>query len=145
MRVTPLSLALLLGLTRPPAALAQDTAIVIHPESASVSLERLDLPRLVAAEVILFYNAARTTRLVGRTVLPRGNEWRGDVAVRTGPVMLGGRVQGTLVVINGDVALDPGAEITGGLLVVGGTVSGAQDATIGGELRQYREPLPYRL
>lgn len=144
MRV-PFSFLLGAALASPGLATAQDTAIVIHPESSGVSLERLDLPRIVADEVIRFYNAPTTTRLVGRTVLPRGNEWRGDVAVRTGPVQLGGRVQGSLVVINGDVALDPGAAITGGLLVVGGTVMGVADATIGGEVRQYREPLPYRL
>ncbi|MBI1966478.1 MAG: BamA/TamA family outer membrane protein [Gemmatimonadetes bacterium] len=128
-----------------PSVAAQDTAIVIHPESTAVSLERLELPRIVADEVIRFYNAPTTTRLVGRTMLPRGNEWRGDVAVLTGPVMLRGRVQGTLVVINGDAVLDPGAEITGDLIVVGGTVTGAPDGVIRGAVRAYREPLAYRL
>lgn len=134
----------LLLLAAAPAA-AQDTAIVIHPESSSVSLEQLELPRLVADEVIRFYNAATTTRLAGRTVLPKGNEWRGDVAIRSGPVMLGGRVQGTLLVINGDAVLDPGAEITGDLIVVGGAVNGIRDAVIGGTVREYAAPLGYRL
>jgi len=75
---------LLLLLAAAPAA-AQDTAIVIHPESSSVTLEQMELPRLVADEVIRLYNAATTTRLSGRTVLPKGNEWHGDVAVRTAP------------------------------------------------------------
>src|SRR5690348_14795042 len=48
-------------------AQAQDTAIVINPESASVALAPGDLPRLVAEEAIRFYNAATTTRLVGRS------------------------------------------------------------------------------
>jgi len=43
------------------------------------------------------------------------------------------------------VLLEPGAEITGNLIVVGGTVDGTAEARIGGELRQYREPLLYRL
>jgi len=67
------------------------------------------------------------------------------VAVRNGPALIGGRVNGALVVINGDVLLEPGAEITGNLIVVGGTVDGTAEARIGGELRQYREPLLYRL
>ncbi len=123
----------------------QDTTIVIHPDSSGATLQALELPRVVTDEVIHFYNSPMTTRLVGRTRLPRGNEWRGDVAIRNGPALIGGRVTGTLVVINGDVLLEPGAEVTGSLIVVGGTVEGAAEARIGGELRQYREPLLYRL
>jgi hypothetical protein len=126
-------------------AVNQDTTIVIHPDSSGASLQVRELPRVVTDEVIHFYNAPTTTRLVGRTRLPRGNEWRGDVAVRNGPALLGGRVEGTLLVINGDALLEPGAEVTGSLIVVGGTVQGAEEARIGGEVRQYREPLLYRL
>lgn len=118
----------------------QDTTIVIHPDSSSATLEARALPRVVTDEVIRFYNAATTTRLVGRTRLPRGNEWRGDVAVRNGPVFVAGRVQGTLLVINGDLMLEPGAEVTNDVVVVGGTVNGVAAARIGGEVRQYREP-----
>src|SRR5439155_1305760 len=125
----------------------QDTTIVIHPDSSSATLEARALPSVVSEEVIRFYNAAGTTRLVGRTRLPRGNEWRGNVAVRNGPVLVAGRVQGTLVVINGDLLFDQGggAEVTGDVIVVGGTVNDTAKARIGGEVRQYREPLPYRL
>jgi hypothetical protein len=133
-------LALLLVL-----ATVQDTTIIIHPDSSGATLQAIELPRVVTDEIIRFYNAPSTTRLVGRTRLPRGNEWRGDVAVRNGPALIGGRVNGALVVINGDVLLEPGAEITGDLIVVGGTVDGTAEARIGGELRQYREPLLYRL
>jgi hypothetical protein len=120
----------------------QDTTIVIHPDSAA--REARALPRLVAEEVIRFYNDSATTRLVGRTRLPRGNEWRGNVAVRNGPVFVGGRVQGTLVVINGDLAFEPGGEVTGDVIVVGGIVD-STGGKIAGEMRQYREPLLYRL
>jgi len=135
---------LLFGLLAPAAAVAQDTAIVIHPESAGVHLVPPDLPKLVAEEAIRFYNAAATTHLVGRTRLPHGNEWRGNVAIRNGPALIGGRIQGSLLVINGDAILDPGAEVTGTVLVVGGTISGATGAA-GGEVREYREPLSYRV
>jgi len=134
-------LALLLALVA-----VQDTTIVIHPDSSSATLQPRMLPRVVAEEVIRFYNTPTTTRLVGRTRLPPGNEWRGDVAVRNGPVFIGGHVQGTLLVINGDVLLEPSAEVSGDLIVVGGTVDGiGKGARIGGELRPYREPLLYRL
>ena len=125
--------------------MTQDTTIVIHPDSSGVTLEVRALPRVVSDEIIAFYNAAGTTRLVGRTRLPRGNEWRGNVAVRNGPVLVAGRVQGTLVVINGDLQFDPGAEVTGDVIVVGGTAQDTARARIGGEVRTYREPLLYRL
>jgi len=126
-------------------ARAQDTAIVIHPESSAVRLEGHDLPRIVADEAIRFYNASNTTRLVGRSRLPAGNAWRGNVAVRNGPALIAGRIEGSLLVINGDALLDSGAEITADLIVVGGTATVPGDARVGGEVRQYREPLPYRL
>src|SRR5258705_13358949 len=121
-------IALLLALTA-----LQDTTIVIHPDSAA--LEARALPRLVSEEVIRFYNDPATTRLVGRTRLPRGNEWRGNVAVRNGPVVVAGHVQGTLVVINGDLLFDAGAEVTGNVIVVGGILDDTAKARIGGEGR----------
>src|SRR3989441_12873998 len=126
-------------------ATMQDTTIVIHAESSSATLEARALPRVLSEEIIRFYNAPGTTRLVGRTRLPRGNEWRGNVAVRTGPVLVAGRVQGSLVVINGNLVFDTGAEVTGDVIVVGGVVDDTAKARIGGEVRQYREPLLYRL
>src|SRR5207247_3395362 len=105
----------LLWLLAPSVAAAQDTAIVINPESVSVAPQPGDLPRLVADEAIRFYNAPTTTRLVGRSRLPRGNEWRGDVAVRNGAVSVGGRIQGSLLVINGDASIDSGATSSGDL------------------------------
>ena len=50
-------------------AAAQDTAIVIQPESASAIVQPPELPRVVAEEVVHRYNAATTTRLVGRSWL----------------------------------------------------------------------------
>src|SRR2546430_17458305 len=72
-------------------AAAQDTAIVIQPESAGIMMPPPELPHAVAEDAIRRYNAATTTRLVGRSRLPHGNEWRGDVAVRNGSVVVAGR------------------------------------------------------
>ncbi|HEU5320264.1 MAG TPA: hypothetical protein VFX28_05650, partial [Methylomirabilota bacterium] len=142
MRLATLVLVCLFATTP---AFAQDTAIVIYPDSSGATLEERELPRIVAEEVIRFFNAPTTTRLVGRTRLPAGNEWKGDVAVRTGPLALAGRLQGSLLVINGDVALEAGAEVTGDVIVVGGTVAGLAGARVGGAVREYREPLGYRV
>jgi hypothetical protein len=128
----------------PGVAAAQDTAIVIQPESGGVVVLPPELPRAVAEDAVRRYNAPTTTRLVGRSRLPHGNEWRGDVAVRNGAVTIGGRVEGTLLVINGDAILDSNAVITGDVIVVGGTATRSPTAAVAGELRVYPVPLAYR-
>jgi hypothetical protein len=129
----------------PAAVAAQDTVIVIRPESSGVSIESRDLPQAVVEEAIRFYNSPGTARLAGRTSLPASSVWQGDVAVRTGPVTLGGRLEGSLLVVNGDLTLGPGAEITGTALVVGGGATGADDARVAGGVRAYPSALYYRL
>jgi hypothetical protein len=141
MRALVLAFLPLLG---PALLTGQDTAIVINPESTTAAVQPGELPRSVAEEAIRFFNAPTTTRLVGRTRLPPGNEWRGDVAVRNGSVTLGGRIQGALLVINGDATLDSSAEVTGDVIVIGGTVTRAAGARVAGEVRAHREPLVYR-
>ena len=133
-----------LTLAGPALAAAQDTAIVINPESTTAGVAPRGIPAPVAEQAVRFFNAATTTRLVGRTRLPLGNEWRGDVAVRNGSVDLAGRIQGSLLVINGDATLDSTAEISGDVTVVGGTLARAPGARVGGVVRAYREPFSYR-
>ena len=141
MRVIPVLCAALVAL-RP--LVAQDTAIVIHPESVGLHFTPPALPGAVVSEAVRFYNAPTTARLAGRVRLPAGHLWQGDVAIRNGPAMVGGRVIGSLLVLNGNAVLDSTAAITGELLVIGGTVLGARDSVQGG-VRAYTEPLPYRL
>ena len=123
---------------------AQDTAIVIHPESVGLHFTPPELPRSTVLAVVRSYNAPATTRLVGRASLPAGNAWRGDVAIRNGPALIGGRVEGSLLVINGNAVLDSSAAVTGSLTVVGGTIIGPRSG-VAGEIHVYAEPLPYRL
>jgi hypothetical protein len=133
-----------LGALAPGLAAAQDTAIVIQPESGGIVVRPPDLPRAVAEDAVRRYNAPTTTRLVGRSHLPSGNAWHGDVALRNGAIWIAGRIEGTLLVINGDAILDSSAVITGDLIVVGGTVARSATATVDGEVRVYSEPLAYR-
>ena len=134
---------LALALFGPAVAAAQDTAIVINPESA-LAVPARALPQAVAEEAVRLFNAATTTRLVGRARLPPGNEWHGNVGVRNGSVALGGRVAGTLLVIDGDATVDSTAEVTGDLIVIGGRVERAPGSRVGGEVHVYSEALAYR-
>src|SRR5207253_5215409 len=126
-------------------AAAQDTAIVIPPKSAGIMVPPPELPHAVGEDAVRRYNAPTTTRLVGRARLPTGNEWRGDVAVRNGAIVMAGRIDGTLLVINGDAILDSGAVVTGDVIVVGGTVARRATTTVGGEVHVYPAPPAYRV
>jgi hypothetical protein len=108
------------------------------------SVARLDLPAAVAAAVVDFFNDPRRTRFEGDAEIAQGDTLRGDVAVLEGILTIGGRVEGSIVVVNGSLRLQPGAEVTGDLLVVGGTVTGAERARVQGEILTYPERLHYR-
>lgn len=140
---TPLLLALTLAV--PGALRAQDTAIVINPQTNGVHFSPPELPRDVADSAVAFFNAAGTSRLVGRTEIPPGTVWRGDVAVRNGPVILSGRIEGSLLVINGDLVLKPGSVVTGAVLVIGGELAGSDSAQVEGRARAYFEPLGFKM
>ena len=139
------TLLLALLVAAPAGIAAQDTAIVINPETSGMHFTPPELPRQVADSAIAFFNAPGTSRLVGRTEIPAGTVWRGDVAVRNGPVILAGRIEGSLMVINGDLVLKAGAVVTGTVLVVGGELSGSDSAQVQGKARAYFEPLGYRV
>jgi hypothetical protein len=108
------------------------------------SLPRLDLPEVVASAVVDFFNDPRRQRFDGDTLIAAGEVVRRDIAVLAGTLTVAGRVEGSIVVVNGDLALQPGAEITGDVLVVGGGVTGVSQARVQGEILSYPEPLHYR-
>jgi hypothetical protein len=126
-----------------PVARAQDTVITIRP-GAAPAVDVRHLPRAVADEVIRLFNAPGTVTFSGATRIPVARGVDGDVAIIGGPVVLAGRIGGTLLVINGDLTFERGAVIGGDVLVVGGTIVGAAEAQIAGEIRSYRDPLRYR-
>ncbi len=102
-----------------------------------------ELPRERAEELLAFVNDASTIVSSGRARLPAGAVIRGNVASLGGPYVLGGRVEGSLVVVNGDLSFEPGAEVTGDVTVAGGTLQGEEDATISGTLTVHSPALPY--
>jgi hypothetical protein len=101
-------------------------------------------PPEVAAYVRDLFNDPATLRRDGRTHVGAGDTLRGDLAVADGPLVLTGRVEGDVVVINGDAELHPGASIAGRLTVVGGTVEMGGGARVDGGTRAYAGGLSYR-
>ena len=124
-------------------ARAQDERAPIYVSSSPHS-DVQQLPRDIADEVIRYFNAAGTVRFSGITRLPTATGIDGDVAVLGGPVALAGRISGSLYVINSDVTFEPGAVVGGNVLVVGGTIEGQSNVSVGGQVRSYRDVLRYR-
>lgn len=97
------------------------------------------------AAAIATYNDARTTRVSGVLTVAADRTIEGDVAVLNGPVTVAGRITGSLVAINADVRLAPGASIGRVLIVVGGTITGREAAAVGGEVTHQAELLRYHV
>lgn len=102
------------------------------------------LPDEVANAAVDFFNDPRRERFFGPARIDSGSVFEGDVAVLEGPLTIAGRVEGSLVVVNGDVVLQPGAAVTGDVLVVGGAVHGIEAAELRGQIIVYRGRLAYR-
>jgi hypothetical protein len=98
----------------------------------------------VARDIAALYNQPAAMRVSGRLDIAAAQTVNGNVAVLRGPVSIGGRVTGNVIVINGDLMLAPGARIEGAVFVVGGYLDGRERATIGGPVRHYRDPLRFR-
>ena len=102
------------------------------------------LPAAVAKRVTDFVNAPGTIHLGGGARIPAERTVGGDVAVLEGALEVAGRVEGDVVVVNGDLTLSPGAAVTGSVTVVGGSVRGEQAARVGGEIVAYAGRVDYR-
>ncbi len=99
----------------------------------------------VTAGAVNIYNASGTMRVSGALDVAADRTITGDVAVLNGPVTVAGRITGSLVAINADVRLLPGASIGADLLVVGGTVTRDDGVIVTGEVRTQAELLLYTL
>lgn len=106
-------------------------------------VEEADLPRWVQEDVINFFNDPSTIHFTGRTRIPSSRVVVGDAASLGGPFTIAGRVDGDLVVVNGDLVFESGGAVTGDVLIVGGRVLGPDLGEIAGTLRVYDEPLRY--
>ncbi len=110
--------------------------------AAAQEVDELDLPVHVADEIIDFFNAAGTVRMQAPATIASGDVIDSDVAVLGGPVSVSGRIMGDVVVVNGDLIIEPGGRIDGDVTVLGGTAE-APPRTVGGRLTIYDQPLTY--
>lgn len=114
------------------------------PAAAQDTLPRSQrLTADAARRVVAFFNDPGTVHLSGDARVAQGTAIRGNVAALDGDLSIAGRVEGSVVVINGGVRLLSGAEVTGTLTVVGGTISREPGARVGGEAAAYADRLDY--
>src|SRR5690606_14223266 len=87
------------------AALLADSPLAAQPGAETGP----ELTADAADAVLALYNRATTVRLNGESILPAGTELTGDLGVLDGPLVLAGRVRGSVLVINGDLRLERSA------------------------------------
>ncbi|HEU4454231.1 MAG TPA: BamA/TamA family outer membrane protein [Longimicrobium sp.] len=101
------------------------------------------IPAEVVERITRLVNDTATIQLTGPARITRGSTVTGSVAVLEGSLTLGGRVDGDLAVVNGDLELLEGAAVTGTVTVVGGRVVGRERAAVGGGVTAFDERLDY--
>ena len=124
----------MLGRTPPPRLGALISLLVMAwPLSAQEgALRGQTLPEEVAEDVLAFVNDPGTFRFDGDGRVPSAQVLRGNVAVVGGTLTVSGTLEGDLVVLNGNLALDSAGTVDGDVLIVGGDlVRGEADAVRG--------------
>ncbi len=102
-------------------------------------LHRSGLPRQEARRLEAVIDDPATHRFDGDATIATDEVIEGDVFVYRGLLTLRGTVRGQLVVVDGDVVFERGAEVTGDVTVVGGSARGGDNARLAGALTEYGE------
>ncbi|HEX2208679.1 MAG TPA: hypothetical protein VHG93_13415 [Longimicrobium sp.] len=124
-------------------ALTAFAALALAVPAAARAQEPGALPRDLAERIAEVLNDPRTERHEGVTAVEAGRTVASDLAVLEGDLQLAGRVDGSVVVVNGDLALEDGAEVGGDVIVVGGEIEGVDDARVSGEMVVFGEPIAH--
>jgi hypothetical protein len=97
------------------------------------------VPRDIADEVQLVFNAASSRRVSGDLTIAASEVVSGDVAVMSGQLVVIGRITGRVAVINGGVVVRGAGRIGGSVTVIGGTVTTIGGGVVDGSARSYPE------
>jgi len=128
MRIHALTVLAALALAAPAGARAQEPGA---------------LPRDLAERITEVLNDPATQRHEGGAAVEAGRTVASDVAVLDGDLNLAGRVDGNVVVVNGDLHLVDGAEVGGDVIVVGGEIDGEDRARVTGEMVVFAESVSH--
>lgn len=141
-RAGRLGLLTAVWLLLPALARAQDSVIVISPDTPIVDSTVPGLAPAVLAELLLAWNDSATVRLPSGFTLPAGARIDGPVAAFRGTLRIAGEIEGRLTVINGDLLILPGGLVRGEVLVAGGRMTVAPGGFHDGDARVYWDAAP---
>src|SRR5690606_7835137 len=108
---------------------------------AAAALEQRGVPPHIAAHAARVFRDPAATRWEGDRRVEPGETVAGDVAARGGLVVIGGRITGELVVVDGDVEFLPGGAVDGDVTIIDGMVRGVEAGSVGGTLTVYGQAL----
>ena len=100
------------------------------------------LPEEVAEDVLALVNDPGTLRFDGDGRIPAGRTLDSDVAVVGGTLTIVGTLDGDLVVLNGNLALEDAASVTGDVLIIGGDIIEGEVDSIDGLVSIYERVYP---
>ena len=112
---------------------------VSHAGAQERVIIEADLPRAVSSRLLAIVRDSATTRYAASARIAPGETVTSDVVLTDGTLTIAGRIDGDVVVLNGDAAFEPGGSVTGDLTVIGGAVTGAADGAIAGTMTIYSE------
>lgn len=135
--MTPTRLVTLGVLLLAPPLAAQDPVGIDFSRPAASDPARREIPDSVLDRAMAYYNAPGTTRISGTVELPAGNVWRGPQALYRGQLRIDGRVEGDVLVVNGDVRVTATGVVTGAVTVLGGRLLVDAGGTVGGAPVEY--------
>jgi hypothetical protein len=124
-------------------ALTALAALALAVPAAARAQEPGALPRDLAERITEVLNDPATERHEGVTSVEAGRTVASDLAVMEGNLALAGRVDGSVVVVNGNLQLAEGAEVGGDVIVVGGEIEGESDARVAGDMVVFDEPVSH--
>jgi hypothetical protein len=110
----------------------------------AVDTTTADLSYDDASEVAYLFNGVAGLRNTGETTIAAGDSVVGNVAVLWGPLTIAGTVHGSVIVVNGSVQIQPAAHVDEDVIVTGGTVTGADSTTVGGQVTVHSQSLRFR-
>ncbi len=111
--------------------------------NAQTPVVEAELTAEQADSLIAFFNRPGTTRLTGDARLAAQSEVA-DIAMLAGELVLGGRVTGSVVIINGSIRFEPGTQVAGDIFVIGGPIADTANVTAR-SITLYRELVRYDL
>lgn len=110
-------------------------AVTTTVQAQERPLAKADLPRGVEARLNAIIENPATRQLNGAATI--ADTVAGDVVAFKGPMTLAGRIEGELIVVEGNVDFQPGATVTGDVTVINGEATGLESANIGGTVTMY--------